>query len=123
MRVALIAATVAAFAGLNLTGGAYAQKLPSEIEERLGVRPNSLNRESDRRRYDRALPSDVEQRLGLRPNGEGERRRYRRDPYDVEYARRPARRSYSDDSWDDYQPTVRYRPVRPQRYEYYYNHY
>jgi hypothetical protein len=98
MRIALIAVTVATLAGLHFTAPAFAQKLPSDVEQDLGIRPNSMNRDSDRRRrYDRALPSDVEQQM-----------------------RRQANRRYQDEYWDDYEPRSRYRPARRQQYQYYY---
>jgi hypothetical protein len=95
MRIALIAATVATVAGLPFAAPVLAQKLPSEVEERMGIRPNSMNRDDDRRRRSQALPSDVEQRM-----------------------RRQANRRYRDDGWDDYGRT-QYRPARRQQFEFY----
>jgi hypothetical protein len=49
--------------------------LPSDLEQKLGIRPNSG---SDYERGRRPLPSDVEQKLGLRPNSNTDQRSHER---------------------------------------------
>jgi hypothetical protein len=96
MRIPLIAFAGAALVGLAFTPGAVAQNLPSEVEEQLGIPPNSMNRDGRRDRY-RPLPSDVEQKMRERAYG------------------RYSHPGYHDD--DGYR---RYRPARQYNY---YRHY
>lgn len=79
-------------------GPTSAQGLSSEIEQRLGLRPNQgLPSDVEQRlgvRRNQSLPSDVEQHLPA-PRQYRSRRHERYDPY-AEWDDRPRRRRYPD---------------------------
>ena len=80
MRMVFAAAAAALAVCLSLTGPALAQGLPSDVEDKLGLRKNASRAEveralSDYQRSGRRLPPETEQKLRVWMSRAGFRRR------------------------------------------------